>query len=117
MAIRTTPRLSDSKRVTCRRHVVLPARLTWKDASGAVRFTSVTTRDLSDGGGTEPYYLQRATRRSRSADADAIGVAKGANWPAGGHVGLARVSFNGGPFVNVEDLRRVPRNSRGVSNA
>jgi hypothetical protein len=24
--------------------------LTWKDASGAVRFASVTTRDLSDGG-------------------------------------------------------------------
>jgi hypothetical protein len=50
MAIRPTPRLTDSKRVTCRQPVVVPARLTWKDASGAVRFTSVTTRDLSDGG-------------------------------------------------------------------
>ena len=27
-----------------------PARITWKDASGAVRFTSVTVRDASDGG-------------------------------------------------------------------
>jgi hypothetical protein len=30
--------------------VALPARLTWKDASGAVRFASVTTRDISDAG-------------------------------------------------------------------
>jgi hypothetical protein len=28
----------------------LPARLTWKDASGAVRFASVTTRDVSAAG-------------------------------------------------------------------
>lgn len=28
----------------------MPARLTWKDASGAVRFASVTTRDISDAG-------------------------------------------------------------------
>ncbi len=28
----------------------LAARLTWKDASGAVRFVSVTTRDISDVG-------------------------------------------------------------------
>lgn len=33
-----------------RRQVNLPARVTWKDASGAVRFVSVTTRDLSDAG-------------------------------------------------------------------
>ena len=33
-----------------RRHVALPARLTWKDASGAVRFVSVVTRDVSDTG-------------------------------------------------------------------
>jgi hypothetical protein len=33
-----------------RRAVSLPARLTWKDASGAVRFISVTTRDVSDAG-------------------------------------------------------------------
>jgi hypothetical protein len=30
--------------------VALPARLTWKDASGAVRFASVTTRDISAAG-------------------------------------------------------------------
>ena len=28
----------------------VPARLTWKDASGAVRFASVTTRDVSESG-------------------------------------------------------------------
>lgn len=28
----------------------VPARITWKDASGAVRFASVMTRDVSDGG-------------------------------------------------------------------
>jgi hypothetical protein len=33
-----------------RRPVTLPARLTWKDASGAVRFISVTTRDVSEAG-------------------------------------------------------------------
>ena len=33
-----------------RRSVALPARLTWKDASGAVRFISVTTRDVSEAG-------------------------------------------------------------------
>ena len=30
--------------------VMLPARLTWKDASGAVRFASVMTRDISNAG-------------------------------------------------------------------
>jgi len=33
-----------------RRAIALPARLTWKDASGAVRFISVTTRDVSEAG-------------------------------------------------------------------
>jgi hypothetical protein len=33
-----------------RRHVALPGRLTWKDASGAVRFASVVTRDVSESG-------------------------------------------------------------------
>jgi hypothetical protein len=28
----------------------IPARLTWKDASGAVRFTSVTTKDVTEEG-------------------------------------------------------------------
>lgn len=30
--------------------MALPARLTWKDASGAVRFISVMTRDVSEAG-------------------------------------------------------------------
>jgi hypothetical protein len=41
---------NDRKRTTSRQQVTLPARLTWKDASGAVRFTSVTTRDISEAG-------------------------------------------------------------------
>ena len=42
--------LSTPRRATERRQVAVAARLTWKDASGAVRFASVTTRDLSEGG-------------------------------------------------------------------
>ena len=38
------------QRVSERRAISVPARLTWKDASGAVRFASVTTRDVSDAG-------------------------------------------------------------------
>lgn len=38
------------RRVAARRRLSLAARLTWKDASGAVRFVSVTTRDISDAG-------------------------------------------------------------------
>jgi hypothetical protein len=30
--------------------IALPARITWKDASGAVRFASVKTRDISTAG-------------------------------------------------------------------
>jgi len=30
--------------------LTVPARITWKDASGAVRFASVMTRDVSDAG-------------------------------------------------------------------
>lgn len=30
--------------------VAVPARLTWKDANGAVRFTAVTTREISESG-------------------------------------------------------------------
>lgn len=33
-----------------RRNVSVAARLIWKDASGAVRFASVMTRDISDAG-------------------------------------------------------------------
>jgi hypothetical protein len=46
-----TPRFrSHSDRINERRHLTIPARLTWKDTSGAVRFTSVTTRDVSETG-------------------------------------------------------------------
>jgi hypothetical protein len=40
----------DAQRSSERRSIALPARLTWKDASGAVRFISVTTRDVSEAG-------------------------------------------------------------------
>ena len=40
----------ETQRVSERRNVSVPARLTWKDASGAVRFVSVKTRDISDAG-------------------------------------------------------------------
>ena len=39
-----------SQRSSERRTISVPARLTWKDASGAVRFASVMTRDISDAG-------------------------------------------------------------------
>src|SRR5687768_13357982 len=39
-----------AKRSTERLPISIPARLTWKDASGAVRFASVMTRDVSDNG-------------------------------------------------------------------
>jgi hypothetical protein len=39
-----------SQRASVRRQLSIPARLTWKDASGAVRFASVVTRDMSDVG-------------------------------------------------------------------
>ena len=39
-----------SQRLSERRTISVPARLTWKDASGAVRFASVMTRDVSDAG-------------------------------------------------------------------
>lgn len=38
------------KRSTERTAITVPARITWKDASGAVRFASVTTRDVSEAG-------------------------------------------------------------------
>jgi hypothetical protein len=40
----------DSRRQANRLPVSLAARLTWKDASGAVRFASVVTKDVSDAG-------------------------------------------------------------------
>ena len=38
------------KRTSERVALTVPARITWKDASGAVRFASVKTRDISDAG-------------------------------------------------------------------
>jgi hypothetical protein len=38
------------KRASERLAISVPARITWKDASGAVRFASVTTRDVSEAG-------------------------------------------------------------------
>lgn len=38
------------KRSSERVPITVPARITWKDASGAVRFASVTTRDVSEAG-------------------------------------------------------------------
>lgn len=43
--------ISEPPRRSSERHdVALPARLTWKDASGAIRFTSVTARNVSEAG-------------------------------------------------------------------
>lgn len=44
-SIRPTTR---SPRISSRRKLSAPARLTWRDASGALRFVSVVTRDVSD---------------------------------------------------------------------
>lgn len=43
-------RVQNRERAAERRQVAVPARLTWKDASGAVRFVSVVTRDISEVG-------------------------------------------------------------------
>lgn len=43
-------RARPAKRSSERVAVTVPARITWKDASGAVRFASVTTRDISEAG-------------------------------------------------------------------
>lgn len=40
----------NTNRSAKRVNLTVPARITWKDASGAVRFASVTTRDVSDAG-------------------------------------------------------------------
>jgi hypothetical protein len=42
--------VSATERTTARQRVTVPARLTWKDQTGSIRFASGTTRDLSDGG-------------------------------------------------------------------
>jgi hypothetical protein len=35
-------------RISIRRKVAIPGRLTWRDATGTLRFVSVVTRDVSD---------------------------------------------------------------------
>lgn len=41
---------SATQRTTSRQRLAVRARLTWKDQGGTVRFASVVTRDVSDGG-------------------------------------------------------------------
>jgi hypothetical protein len=50
VAIAQSAAVSAAPRAAARHRVAVPARLTWKDGSGAVRFASVTTRDLSETG-------------------------------------------------------------------
>jgi len=42
------PQVYFHSRIGNRRKVRVPGRLTWRDASGALRFVSVITRDVSD---------------------------------------------------------------------
>ena len=42
--------VSATQRTNSRQRVAVPARLTWKDQGGTVRFASVVTRDVSDTG-------------------------------------------------------------------
>lgn len=44
------PQAKPVKRSSERVAITVPARITWKDASGAVRFASVMTRDVSEAG-------------------------------------------------------------------
>ena len=41
---------TEKQRSSERTTISIPARITWKDASGAVRFASVMTRDVSEAG-------------------------------------------------------------------
>ena len=43
-----TPPVGSRPRIGERRNVRVQGRLTWRDASGAIRFVSVVTRDVSD---------------------------------------------------------------------
>ena len=44
----STPTTTHSRRRSTRREVCVEGRLTWKDASGTLRFASVITRNVSD---------------------------------------------------------------------
>lgn len=50
MANPTPRRKTLTERSAPRTTICVPARITWKDSSGAVRFASVTTRDVSEAG-------------------------------------------------------------------
>lgn len=43
-----TPRTETKTRIGARRKIRVPGRLTWRDASGTLRFVSVMTCDVSD---------------------------------------------------------------------
>ena len=47
-AARTNRTSTRSTRIGSRRKLNVPGRLTWRDASGTLRFVSVVTRDVSD---------------------------------------------------------------------
>ena len=47
-AIRDKATTARPQRIGDRRQMKVPGRLTWRDSSGALRFVSVTTRDISD---------------------------------------------------------------------
>jgi hypothetical protein len=45
----TTPSVPEQRnRIGSRRRVAIPGRLTWRDATGTLRFASVVTRDVSE---------------------------------------------------------------------
>ena len=48
VAVSEMPPATRSARIGSRRAVRVPGRLTWRDASGTLRFVSVITRDVSD---------------------------------------------------------------------
>ena len=57
----TKPSTRRANRISERRTLALPGRVTWKDARGTTRLASVMTRDLSENGvfieGTEPTSI------------------------------------------------------------
>jgi hypothetical protein len=110
-----------------RRRLSLAARLTWKDASGAVRFVSVTTRDINetgvfveaDGGAAIPLYrlvhvqLERGVRDAEGVpDRLREGRVLSAVW----RVGPCR-STTGTPSGYALRFLVEPQHSAGVSHA
>lgn len=81
MADKRTAIATSVQRKANRHQVAVPGRLTWKDSSGAVRFVSVITRDVSDigvyveceGGAAIPLHRLvhlQIERTMRGADAN-----------------------------------------------